>query len=137
MKRLLGFSLLSGLLLCGSVAQALENWTEVTINPVGDRFLIFDESIQQAGETVQFWEYRYFEQPNNEFLTFEVEEPVYGVMLYQSGNCASGIVETQKIIVFDQEQQQIQEMDYDGRSQVSQPMEGSSAAKVLSYVCSN
>lgn len=137
MKRLVGFSLLS---VCIQVIQvtavyALENWTEVTTNPVGDRFLVYEEAIQRQIDTVRFWEYRYFEQPNNAFLPFAVDTSVYGVMLYQLGNCASGIVQTQTILVFDQTQQQIQQQDYGDRGEVTQLMPGSSAADVLDYVC--
>ncbi|NJL21348.1 MAG: hypothetical protein HC895_11790, partial [Leptolyngbyaceae cyanobacterium SM1_3_5] len=46
-------------------AQAQQvQWTEVTTNAVGDRFLVDQSSIQVNGNSVWYWQYREFRQPN-------------------------------------------------------------------------
>lgn len=121
---------------CGtSIAVAAEAWTEVTRNAVGDRFFVNQNELRQEGNTVWYWEYRYFQQPNDAFVTFEVEQPVYGVMLYQSVDCATGVARLRQLRVFDQNQQQFTNMNYGDTGELAQPVSGSSAAKVIQFVC--
>lgn len=124
----------SSLLVMGTAARAAEDWQEVTVNAAGDRFLVDKNSMQRSQNAVQFWEYREFRQPNNAFLDFEVNQPVYGVMLLQSADCPSGIARTRRVVVFDQNRQVLRRQNYED-GVVSQPRTGSSASKVLQYVC--
>jgi hypothetical protein len=118
-----------------SGARAAEAWVEVTVNAVGDRFLVDQNSIARSENTIRYWEYREFKQANNAFLDFEVERPVYGVMIYRSVDCASGVGRTRRLVIFDQNRQVIQRVDYGDTGSLTQPMAGSSAANVIRYVC--
>ncbi len=118
-----------------SGVQAAEAWVEVTTNAVGDRFLINPDSIERSQNTVRYWEYRQFKQPNNAFLAFEVEQPVYGVMIYRSVDCTSGVERTRRLVIFNQERQAIQRVNYDDNGSLTQPTAGSSAAQVIRHVC--
>jgi hypothetical protein len=108
---------------------------EVTVNAVGDRFLVDQNSIERSDNTIRYWQYRAFQQANNVFLDFAVEQPVYGVMIYRSVDCASGVERTRRLVVFDQNRQVIERVDYGDDGSLAQPMAGSSAAKVIRYVC--
>lgn len=115
--------------------KAAEAWVEVTANAVGDRFLVDQNSIERSETTIRYWQYRAFKQANNAFLDFEVEQPVYGVMIYQSLDCASGVERTRRLVIFDQNRQVIQRVDYGDNGSLAQPIAGSSAANVIRYVC--
>lgn len=125
----------AGLGFWNSEVKAAEDWAEVTVNAVGDRFLVNRDSIERSENTVRYWEYREFRQANNAFLDFEVEQPVYGVMMYQSADCVSGVERIRRLVVFAQNRQVIQRVDYGNNGSLTQPMAGSSAAKVIRYVC--
>jgi hypothetical protein len=116
-------------------AKAAEEWVEVTVNAVGDRFLVDQNSIERSENTIRYWQYRAFKQANNAFLDFEVEQPVYGVMIYRSVDCASGVERTRRLVVFNQDRQAIERVDYGENGSLTQPMAGSSAANVIRYVC--
>ncbi|MBD1912951.1 MULTISPECIES: hypothetical protein [unclassified Leptolyngbya] len=123
-----------------SVSSALaqpaqENWFEVTRNAVGDRFMVERNSIEFRDGIVWYWEYRDFPQPNNAFIGVEVEQPVYGAMLYRSVDCASGVSRLRRVVVHDRQRQVIQRISYDDAGQLAQPQAGSSAAAVLRFVC--
>jgi len=115
--------------------RATEAWVEVTTNAVGDRFLVNQNSIERSQDTVRYWEYRQFQQPNNAFLAFDVEQPVYGVMIYRSVDCTSNVERTRRLVIFDQNRQVIQRVNYDDSGSLTQPRAGSSAAQVIRYVC--
>lgn len=119
----------------GSEVRAAEAWVEVTVNAVGDRFLVDQNSIERSENTIRYWQYRAFKQANNAFLDFEVEQPVYGVMLYRSVDCASGVERTRRLVVFDQNRQVVERVDYGDNGSLTQPMAGSSAANVIRHVC--
>jgi hypothetical protein len=119
---------------CAGV-KAAEAWVEVAVNTVGDRFLVDQNSIQRSENTIRYWQYRAFRQANNAFLDFEVEQPVYGVMIYSSVDCASGVERIRRLVVFDQNRQVIERVDYGDNGSLTQPTAGSSAAKVIGYVC--
>ena len=116
-------------------AFAQVQWTEVTTNAVGDRFLVDQNSIQVNGSNVWYWQYREFRQPNNAFVEEEIAQPVYGVMLYQSADCTSGVERLRRLTVFGQNRQVLQRFNYDESGSLSQPQPGSSANAVLRYVC--
>ncbi len=118
-----------------SNVKAAEAWVEVTVNAVGDRFLVDQNSIQRSENIVRYWEYREFKQANNAFLDFEVEQPVYGVMIYRSADCTSGVERTRRLVIFDQNRQVIERVDYGNNGPLTQPMTESSAANVIRYVC--
>ncbi|WP_088889404.1 surface-adhesin E family protein [Leptolyngbya ohadii] len=124
-----------GLCLGRSEVRAQEAWVEVTTNAVGDRFLVNQNSIERSQDTVRYWEYRQFQQPNNAFLDVEVEQPVYGVMIYRSVDCTSGAERTRRLVIFDQDRQVIQRINYDDNGSLTQPAPGSSAAQVVRHVC--
>lgn len=119
----------------GAGVKAAEAWVEVTANTVGDRFLVDQNSIQRSENTIRYWQYRAFRQANNAFLDFEVEQPVYGVMIYSSVDCTSGVERIRRLVVFDQNRQVIERVDYGDNGSLTQPTAGSSAAKVIGYVC--
>lgn len=112
-----------------------ENWVEVTRNAAGDRFMVARDSIEFRDGIVWYWEYRDFPQPNNAFIGVELEQPVYGAMLYRSVDCAGGVSRLRRIVVHDRERQVIQRINYDAAGQLAQPQAGSSAAAVLRFVC--
>jgi hypothetical protein len=124
-----------GLWLWCSEVKAAAEWIEVTVNAVGDRFLVDRNSIERSENTIRYWEYREFKQANNAFLDFEVEQPVYGVMIYRSVDCASTVGRTRRLVIFDQNRQVIQRVNYGDDGSLTQPMAGSSAANVIRYVC--
>jgi hypothetical protein len=117
------------------MAKADGEWVEVAVNAVGDRFLVDQNSIERSENTTRYWEYRQFKQANNAFLDFEVEQPVYSVMIYRSLDCASGVERTRRLVIFDQNRQVIQRVNYGDNGSLTQPTVGSSAAKVVRYVC--
>ena len=125
----------TGVWLGSSGVKAAEAWVEVTVNAVGDRFLVDQNSIERSENTVRYWEYREFKQANNMFLDFEVEEPVYSVMIYRSVDCASRVERTRRLVIFDRNRQVIQRVNYDDNGSLAQPMAGSSAANVIRHVC--
>lgn len=125
----------AGLGLWSAGSKAAEEWVEVTVNAVGDRFLVDQNSIMRSENAIRYWEYREFKQANNAFLDFKVEQPVYGVMIYRSVDCASRIGRTRRLVIFDQNRQVIQRINYGDDGSLTQPMAGSSAANVIQYVC--
>ncbi|MEP0958832.1 surface-adhesin E family protein [Microcoleus sp. FACHB-1515] len=117
------------------IASAQVQWTEITTNAAGDRFLVDQNSIQVNGNSVWYWQYRDFPQPNNAFVEEEISQPVHGVMLYQSADCTSGVERLRRLTVFGQNRQVLQRFNYGESGSLSQPQPGSSANAVLRYVC--
>lgn len=112
-------------------------WTEVAVNDVGDRFLVNRNSIQMRENSVWYWEYRRFQQPNNAFVGDEIEQPVHAVMLYRSVDCAAGVERLRQQIVYNQNREVIRRFNYGDTGRLTQAMPGSSAIAVLQFVCSN
>ena len=135
MKRLLALITLSCSLFYAPAALADPDWHEVTVNGVGDRFLVDRNSIQTNQNNVWYWEYRDFRQPNNAFLEEDIEEPVYGVMIYRSVDCTSRVGRQRRLVIFGRNRQVIQRINYDDAGSLSQPGSGSSADAVFDYVC--
>jgi hypothetical protein len=126
--------LLSAILLQAPAALAAE-WVSVVVNPVGDRFLIDKSSIQRKDDTVRYWEYREFPQPNNAFLEEPVDQPVYGVVLNWSANCTSKTQRLRQVTAYTKDRKIARRFSYGDAGALSQPRAGSSTAKVLGYVC--
>lgn len=110
-------------------------WVSVAVNPVGDRFLIDKSSIQRKDDTVWYWEYREFPEANNAFLEESVDQPVHGVVLSWSANCASKTQRLRQITAYTQDRKMIRRFSYGEQGSLSQPRTGSSTAKVLAYAC--
>lgn len=126
--------LVSVLLLQANSAIAAE-WFSVTQNAVGDRFFIDKSSIQRKENTVSYWEYREFPQPNNAFLEETVAKPVHGVVLNWSANCVSKTQQLRQITAYDKERQVIRRLVYGESGASIQPKPGSSTSAVLDLVC--
>jgi hypothetical protein len=135
LKRFLGLAILSSFLLPHGIALAQEQWTEVVTNAVGDRFLVDQSSVRTQDNSVWYWEYRDFRQPNNAFIDTEIDQPVYGAMMYQSVDCVAGVARLRRLTVFGADRQVINRFDYGDTGSLFQPDSGSSAAAVLRYVC--
>ncbi|HEY9698506.1 MAG TPA: surface-adhesin E family protein [Trichocoleus sp.] len=135
LSKWLSIVLMSSVIGYASAAPAAENWVLVTTNSVGDRFLIDQNSIERNENSVRYWQYRDFQQPNNAILDFQVDRPVYGVMFYQSSDCQSGTERLWRVVAFDQNRQVIRRVNYEENGALSQPNEGSSAAAVLKFAC--
>ncbi|MDX2231469.1 MAG: hypothetical protein NW220_17670 [Leptolyngbyaceae cyanobacterium bins.349] len=110
-------------------------WESVTQNSVGDRFLVDTSSIQRNADTVFYWEYREFPQPNNAFLEEGVDLPVHGVVLNWSANCTSKTQRLRQITAYDKDRKLIKRFSYGDEGSLVQPRSGSSASTVLNYVC--
>ena len=135
-KYLLGLTVLSQTLMFAPIAIAQAAWREVARNEVGDRFLVDQNSIERNGAAVWYWEYREFEQPNNAFVPEAIEQPVYGVNLYQSVDCAARTARLRRITVYGSDRQVLRRINYGDTGSLAEPRPGSSAATVLEYVCS-
>lgn len=128
-------------LIVGLSVSALMNeavaadWESVTQNAVGDRFLVDTSSIQRKSDAVFYWEYREFPQPNNSFLEEAVDRPVHGAVLNWSANCTSKTKRLRQITAYDKDRQVIKRFTYGENGSLVQPRSGSSASKVLDFVC--
>jgi len=118
----------------GGTAIAAE-WTSVTQNDAGDRFLVDTSSIQRRADLVSFWEYREFPQPNNAFLEEGVDRPVHGVVLNWAANCNTKTQRLRQVTAYDKERQVIKRFSYGEAGISQQPKAGSSASTMLNYVC--
>ena len=135
MKRFLGLAITSCLVAVAPV-MAAETWQEVTVNSVGDRFLVDTSSIEKRGGSVWYWEFRSFQQPNNVFLDSPVNKPVYGAVIYRSVDCQAGTTRLRRLTAYDKDRKVIQKFDYGDRGRLANPATGSSAKAVLDFVCS-
>lgn len=97
--------------------------------------MVDQSSIQVNGNSVWYWQYRDFSQPNNAFVQEDISQPIYGVMLYQSVDCTSGVERLRRLTVFGQNRQVLQRFNYGDSGSLSQPQAGSSSHAVLRYVC--
>jgi hypothetical protein len=124
-----------GLSLLLPVQAIAAEWESVTQNGVGDRFLVDTSSIQRKADTVFYWEYREFPQPNNAFLEESVDQPVHGVVLNWSANCPSQTQRLRQVTAYDKDRKVIKRFSYGDEGTLVQPRSGSSASAVLGYVC--
>jgi hypothetical protein len=136
MKRLLiGLAVLCTAVSFAPVALAVEDWVEVTENEVGDRFLVDRNSIENREGIIWYWEYRDFQEPNNAFVGVELDQPVYGALVYRSVDCTSLVSRLRRITVHGRGRQVIHRAVYDDNGRLTQPVQGSSSAAVLRFVC--
>jgi hypothetical protein len=136
MKRLLiGLAVLCAALSVAPVALAVEDWVEITENDVGDRFLVDRNSIENRDGIIWYWEYRDFQEPNNAFVGVELDQPVFGALVYRSVDCTSLVSRLRRITVHGRGRQVIHRAVYDDNGRLTQPVRGSSSAEVLQFVC--
>ncbi|MBL1177372.1 surface-adhesin E family protein [Pantanalinema sp. GBBB05] len=134
MKRLLSGLTAAATLLSTPAVMAAE-WVNVAKNSVGDAFSIDKSAIQRNGDIVRYWEFREFPQPNNAFLEEAVEQPVHGVVIGWSADCASMIQRLRQVTAYDKNRKLIQRFTYGDAGSLAQPKPGSSAYTALKYVC--
>jgi hypothetical protein len=134
MKHLLKLLIPSLLLSQTSIALAAD-WMSIATNSVGDQFFVDKSSIRRNADTVRYWEYRKFPQPNNAFLIESVNQPVYGAVINWSVDCKSQVQRLRQVTAYNQGRQVIQKFNYGDSGSLVQPRTGSSAHKVLEYVC--
>jgi hypothetical protein len=117
------------------MALAAESWVEVLVNPAGDRILVDQNSIQRKDNEVRYWEYRDRRQAQNRGAEQADNQPVYGMMIYRSVDCASGTNRMQRLVLFNQNQQVIRRVNYESTGGLSQPSQSSDTEAVVKYVC--
>lgn len=138
-SRFTNFLLLSSMLL-GSVVVSSQSaiaatWVKVTANAAKDGFFIDTDSIQKKGQTVTYWEYREFSEPNNAFLENDVPKPLYGVVIRWSGDCNAKTQRLRRVNAFTSNRVLIQKFDYGDKGTLTQPRPGSSGYEVLEMAC--
>ncbi len=117
-------------------AQAAE-WVKVTENAAKDSFFIDSSTIKKTGNTVTYWEYREFVEPNNAFLenALEKEKPVYGVVIRWTADCGVKTQRLRRVNAFTSNRELLQRFDYGDTGTLSQPRVGSSGYEVLETAC--
>jgi hypothetical protein len=115
---------------------AAPQWTKVTENSVGDRFLIDRNAIQAQGTTRFYWEYREFVQPNNPFIEVPLSQPVEGAVVRWSINCTNKAQRLLRINAYTTDRQLIQKFTYGETGIAITTRPGSSTAKVGESACS-
>jgi hypothetical protein len=118
-----------------TAAALAAEWVNITTNSVGDKFLVDPSTIQRRGDAVWYWEYREFPQPNNAFLEEQVDEPVYGAVINWSVDCASKVQRLRRLTAYGKDRKVIRRFSYEDQGSLTQPQLGSSAYKVVDYVC--
>lgn len=136
MKQLLPL-LIAGCLLSYAPKSLAAEWVKVAENSVNDRFFVDKGSMQRQGDIVRYWEYREFQQPNNAFLEETVDKPVYGVVMSWSLDCAAKVQRLRQVTAYDRDRKVIQKFAYGDSGSLVQPKPGSSASRVLDYVCTS
>lgn len=118
-------------------ATLAADWLKVTENSVRDQFFVDKTSILRQGDTVRYWEYREFQQPNNAFLEEAVPQPVYGVVMNWSVDCVSKAQRLRQLTAYNQKRQVIRKFSYGDTGSLAQPRSGSSAGLVVDFVCAS
>lgn len=134
MNRLTAWAIACSVLVLPNAAIAAE-WKKITENSVKDRFFIDTSSIQRKGNSVTYWEYREFPEPNNPFLENTIEEPLHGVVIRWSADCNSKTQRLRRVNAFAKDRKLIQRFDYGETGTLVQPRQGSSGYEVLQYAC--
>lgn len=116
-------------------ATGATEWKKITENSTKDSFFIDTESIQRKGNTITYWEYREFPEPNNAFLENAINEPLHGVVIRWSADCASKTQRLRRVNAFGKERKLLQRFDYGDNGTLMQPRPGSSGYEVLNYAC--
>jgi hypothetical protein len=125
---------LVSLVLFPAAAQAVE-WTKVTENSVGDKFFVDTSAIQRRDDTVFYWEYREFVEPNNAFVEVELPQPLYGVVSRWSVDCGSKVQRLRRINTYAKDRSLIQKFSYPDPGLVVQSRSGSSVHSLIDFVC--
>ncbi len=110
-------------------------WVKVTENAAKDGFFIDTDSIQKKGQTVSYWEYREFVEPNNAFLENDVAKPLYGVVIRWSADCGAKTQRLRRVNAFTENRELIQKFEYGEKGTLNQPRPGSSGYEVLDMAC--
>ena len=110
-------------------------WVKVTENGAKDGFFIDTDSIQKKGQTVSYWEYREFVEPNNAFLENDVAKPLYGVVIRWSADCGAKTQRLRRVNAFTTNRELIQKFEYGEKGTLNQPRPGSSGYEVLEMAC--
>jgi hypothetical protein len=134
-----------GLIIAASTVLGLPSgaiaaeWTKVTENAVGDRFLIDTSAIQRKDMTVFYWEYREFAEPNNAFVEVELAQPMYGAVSRWSVDCGTKNGPKKQYIrrvnTYAKDRSLIQKFSYGDPGLLVQSRSGSSAASVAEFAC--
>jgi hypothetical protein len=125
---------LTGVVLLPTAATAVE-WTKVTENSVGDKFLVDTSAIQRKDNTVFYWEYREFGVPNNAFLEVELPKPLHGAVSRWSVDCDTKVQRLRRINAYAKDRSLIQKFTYGDPGLTVQSRPGSSVASVIDFVC--
>jgi hypothetical protein len=110
-------------------------WTKVTENSVGDRFLVDTSAIQEQGSTRFYWEYREFDQPNNPFIDVALPETLEGAVVRWSINCSNKTQRLRRVNAYTKERKLIQKFTYGEAGVAVQSRPGSSTYQVGEFVC--
>jgi hypothetical protein len=133
MRGLLNLAMLGGLLVYAPLGMAAEAWVEVSVNSVGDRVLVDQNSIRRTDNQVRYWEYRELRRTDSTGLTSN--QPVYGMMIYRSVDCDASTSRVQRLVLFNQNRQVIRRINYEETGGLSQSMLGSAAEAAVRFVC--
>ncbi len=110
-------------------------WVKVTENSAKDGFFIDTDSIQRKGQTVGYWEYREFIEPNNAFLENDVAKPLYGVVIRWTADCSAKTQRLRRVNAFTSNRELIQKFEYGEKGTLNQPRPSSSGYEVLEMAC--
>jgi hypothetical protein len=133
MRGLLNLMVLGGLLVHAPLGMAAEAWVEVSVNSVGDRVMVDQNSIRRDDNRVRYWEYRELRRTDSSGLSSS--QPVYGMMLYRSVNCDDKTSRVQRLVLFNQNRQVIRRVNYEETGGLSQSMLGSTGEAAVRFVC--
>lgn len=112
-----------------------QNWEGVTVNAVGDRFLVAPATIKSSPEDVGFWEFRAFSQPNDALLPTTLKTSVRSLMIFRSVNCANpATTRLRSLRAFDGQRQLLLNQSWTVPI-TEAPRLGSSSARVVQFVC--
>lgn len=133
MKGLLNSIILGGVLIYSPAVSAAA-WVEVSIGATGDRVLVDQDSIQRTDRRVEYWEYRDVQQA--QLGSGGVgSQPTYGMMIYRSVDCAARTSRVQRLVLFNQNQEVIRRVSYEGAGGLARPVLGSNVEASFRYVC--
>jgi hypothetical protein len=132
------YRLLSGFIAVALLAPApatATEWFKITENAAKDQFFVDRASIIRQGDRLSYWEYREFQQPNDAFLAEALKQPVYGLVMSWLVNCTNRTQQLRQVTAYAKDRTVIQKLTYDEKTSAVQPRPGSSASRVLEYVC--
>lgn len=110
-------------------------WTKVTENAAGDRFLVDTSAIQAQEDTRFYWEYREFAAPNNPLVEIELPQPLEGAVMRWAVNCRDNTQRLYRINAYTTQRQLIQKFTYGETGIAVKSRPGSSVYAVGEFVC--